>query len=46
MRILTPGAPATVVPGPAGCRLDVIQGPDRAVYYADSTRIWREPGLG
>jgi glucose/arabinose dehydrogenase len=46
MRIFTAGAPATVAPGPSGCRLDVIQGPDRAVYYSDTTRIHREAGRG
>ena len=42
MRIFTPGAPhATVVAGPAACRLDVKEGPDHAVYYSDETTIYR-----
>jgi hypothetical protein len=42
MRILTPGTPhATVADGPAECKLDVVQGPDRAVYYSDSAHIYR-----
>ncbi len=42
MLILTPGTPhATVVKGPAECKLDVIQGPDHAVYYSDTAHIYR-----
>jgi glucose/arabinose dehydrogenase len=42
MLILTPGAPhATVTKGPAECNLDVVQGPDHAVYYSDTTGIYR-----
>jgi hypothetical protein len=42
MRILTPASPhATVAVGPAGCRLDVVQGPDHALYYADTNGISR-----
>jgi glucose/arabinose dehydrogenase len=42
MLILTPGAPhATVAKGPAECQLDVVQGPDRAVYYSDTEHIYR-----
>ena len=42
MLILTPGTPhATVTKGPAECTLDVIQGPDHAVYYSDAARIYR-----
>jgi aldose sugar dehydrogenase len=42
MLILTPGTPhATVADGPGECRLDVIQGPDHAVYYSDSGHIYR-----
>lgn len=42
MLILTPGTPhATVAKGPAECKLDVAQGPDRAVYYSDSDHIYR-----
>jgi glucose/arabinose dehydrogenase len=47
MKVLTPGTPhATVVEGPPGCRLDVIQAPDHAVFYADSSHVHREPGSG
>lgn len=39
---LTPGTPhATVTKGPAECKLDVIQGPDHAVYFSDASRIYR-----
>jgi glucose/arabinose dehydrogenase len=42
MRILTPGSPhATVQAGPPGCRLDVTQGPDHAVYFSDTGTIYR-----
>jgi glucose/arabinose dehydrogenase len=42
MLILTPGTPhATVTKGPAECKLDVIQGPDHAVYYSDPAHISR-----
>ena len=42
MLILTPGTPhATVAKGPGECRLDVIQGPDHAVYFSDSGHIYR-----
>ena len=42
MLILTAGTPhATVAKGPAECRLDVIQGPDHAVYYSDAEHIYR-----
>ena len=42
MRILTPGSPhATVTAGNANCRLDVVQGPDNALYFSDNTRIYR-----
>jgi aldose sugar dehydrogenase len=42
MLILTPGTPhATVTKGPAECKLDVVQGPDNAVYYSDTSRIYR-----
>jgi glucose/arabinose dehydrogenase len=42
MGIFTPGTPhATVTSGPSGCRLDVKQGPDHAVYYSDETTIYR-----
>jgi hypothetical protein len=42
MRILTPGSPhATVSNGPGQCRLDVIQGPNHALYYSDTAGIYR-----
>jgi len=42
MLILTPGTPhATVTKGPAECKLDVVQGPDHAVYFSDASRIYR-----
>lgn len=42
MRLLTPGSPhATVQAGPSGCRLDVRQGPDHAVYFSDPGTIYR-----
>ncbi|MDQ1501360.1 MAG: hypothetical protein QOD57_5838 [Actinomycetota bacterium] len=42
MRILTPATPhATVAAGPAECKLDVVEGPDHAVYYSDSAHIYR-----
>jgi aldose sugar dehydrogenase len=43
MLILTPGSPhATVAAGPKQCMLDVKQGPDHAVYYADTGHIYRQ----
>ena len=42
MRIITPGSPhASVQPGPSGCRLDVKEDPDHAVYFSDTTTIYR-----
>jgi glucose/arabinose dehydrogenase len=42
MRIVTPGSPhASVRPGPAGCRLDVKEGPDHSVYFSDTATIYR-----
>ena len=42
MLIVTPGTPhATVTKGPAECKLDVVLGPDNAVYYSDTSRIYR-----
>ncbi len=42
MRIVTPGSPhASVQPGPSGCRLDVKEGPDHAVYFSDTGTIYR-----
>jgi len=45
MRIFTPGSPhATVTDGPDQCRLDVKQGPDHALYFADEHAIYRLGG--
>ena len=42
MRIVTPGSPhASVQAGPDGCRLAVTEGPDHAVYFSDTTTIYR-----
>ena len=42
MQIVTPGTPhASLQPGPSGCSLDVKQGPDHAVYFSDTTTIYR-----
>jgi glucose/arabinose dehydrogenase len=42
MRIVTPASPhASLSPGPAGCLLDVKEGPDHAVYFSDTTTIYR-----
>lgn len=42
MQIVTPGSPhASVQPGPGGCLLDVKEGPDHAVYFSDTTTIYR-----
>jgi glucose/arabinose dehydrogenase len=42
MRIVTPGSPhASIQAGPAGCRLDVKEGPDHAVYFSDTEKIYR-----
>jgi glucose/arabinose dehydrogenase len=42
MRIVTPASPhALVQPGPSGCRLDVKEGPDHAVYFSDTQTIYR-----
>jgi glucose/arabinose dehydrogenase len=42
MQVVTPGSPhATVTRGPQQCRLDVTQGPDHAVYFADEHAIYR-----
>lgn len=41
MAIATPGSPhATVRLGPSGCRLDVVEGPNHALYYSDETHIY------
>ena len=42
MQVLTEGSPhATVAAGEAGCRLDVKQGPDNALYFSDTDNIYR-----
>lgn len=42
MRIVRPGSPhASVQPGPSGCLLDVKEGPDHAVYFSDTSTIYR-----
>lgn len=45
MRIFEPGsstsARATVETGPAACLLDVAQGPDHALYFSDTTTVYR-----
>jgi aldose sugar dehydrogenase len=42
MMILTPASPhATVTKGPGECKLDVVQGPDHAVYYSDTEHVYR-----
>jgi glucose/arabinose dehydrogenase len=42
MRIVTPGKPhASLQPGPSGCRLDVKEGPDHAVYFSGTETIYR-----
>ncbi len=41
MAIVTPGSPhATVRLGPSGCRFDVVEGPNHALYYSDETHIY------
>ena len=42
MLILDRGTPhATVTKGPTECQLDVVQGPDNAVYFSDPEHIYR-----
>jgi glucose/arabinose dehydrogenase len=42
MLVVTPGSPhATVSGGPSGCRLDVKEGLDHALYYSDTGHIYR-----
>jgi glucose/arabinose dehydrogenase len=42
MRIVTPGSPhATVTAGPSQCTLDVVEGPDHALYLSDTAHIYR-----
>jgi glucose/arabinose dehydrogenase len=40
-RILTPGSPATVAAAAPQCRLDIRQGPNHALYYSDTSGIYR-----
>ena len=41
MVIVTPGSPhATVRLGPSGCRFDVAEGPNHALYYSDQYHIY------
>jgi glucose/arabinose dehydrogenase len=41
MAIVTDGSPhATVRLGPSGCRFDVVEGPNHALYYSDETHIY------
>jgi aldose sugar dehydrogenase len=41
MAIVTAGSPhATVRLGPSGCRFDVVEGPNHALYYSDETHIY------
>jgi aldose sugar dehydrogenase len=41
MVIATPGSPhATVRLGPSGCRFDVVEGPNHALYYSDQYHIY------
>ena len=42
MQIVTAGSPhASLQSGPSGCRLDVKEGPDHAVYFSDTATIYR-----
>ena len=42
MLIVSSGSPhASVAAGPSGCRLDVKQGPDHALYFSDDSTIHR-----
>ncbi|HSS10039.1 MAG TPA: PQQ-dependent sugar dehydrogenase [Acidimicrobiales bacterium] len=42
MLVVTAATPhATVASGPSGCRLDVKEGPDHALYYTDTGHIYR-----
>jgi glucose/arabinose dehydrogenase len=41
LEVFEPGPPATVSAGDPGCRFDVVQGPDGAVYCSDETSIYR-----
>ena len=42
MLIVTDGSPATVAGGPSTCTLDVVEGPDHAVYWSDTGHIYRQ----
>ncbi|MDQ6724664.1 MAG: PQQ-dependent sugar dehydrogenase [Actinomycetota bacterium] len=43
MQIFSAGSPhATLTSDVAECRLDVKQGPDNALYYSDTTKIYRK----
>ena len=42
-KVFSPGSPhGTVSAGPGSCRLDIIQGPDHAVYFSDEGHIYRQ----
>ncbi len=41
-RILTGGSPGSVSGGPANCRLDIVEGPDHAVYFSDEGHVYRQ----
>jgi glucose/arabinose dehydrogenase len=42
MQIVTPGSPhASLQIGPSGCQLDVKEGPDHAVYFSNTSTIYR-----
>jgi glucose/arabinose dehydrogenase len=44
MAIATAGSPhASVRLGPSGCRFDVVEGPNHALYYSDETHIYVLP---
>ena len=44
MAIASAGSPhATVRLGPSGCRFDVAEGPNHALYYSDATHIYELP---
>ena len=44
MAIASAGSPhATVRLGPSGCRFDVAEGPNHALYYSDTTHIYELP---
>lgn len=42
MAVVSAGSPhATVRLGPSGCRFDVAEGPNHALYYSDTTHIYK-----